>query len=187
MEDYDLYKIGRDMSWEALLEAGIDELPVQLDRVAKVYKIQVISYDKAIKLGMMNDKRANGKMFTSVIKGVKTVFVNNNIKDKGEVRYLIAVGIGRCILAKNPNFITKEVDYETKIFARDLLMPATVLHGLGVSSAADIAVLCNVSWKKAVSRETRMKELKDRGMFNQHPLEEKVYMLFENFIDSRKK
>ena len=139
-----------------------------------------------------------GRMFAKTIDGIKTVFVNNTLENKGSVRFLIAKGIGCCLLAKNPSYITERTAYEAGIFARDLLMPATVLKAaefvdqpfldrhLAVKDAADIARICNVSQRAAQIRAERMALLYERKRFNEHPLEKRVRAQFDIFINENK-
>lgn len=61
-------------------------------------------------------------------------------------------------------------------------MPATVLHSLNVTSAEQIADICNVSMQSVEIRYSRLLELKKRCMFNKHPLERQVYKNFYNYI-----
>lgn len=73
-------------------------------------------------------------------------------------------------------------EMQANVFARDLLMPATVLHSLGIKSAEDIARICNVSMLSAEIRYKRLTELNERNVFNRHPLERQVYKNFQPYI-----
>ena len=186
MGNYDDYKRGRDLAWETLINSRVSSLPVELDRVAGCCGVSVISFERAVKAGYIYEDEAVGKMFAKTIDGIKTVFVNNTLENKGSIRFLIAKGIGCCILAKNPSYITERTAYEAGIFARDLLMPATVLFGLGVKDAADIARICHVSQRAAQIRAERMAQLYERNRFNGHPLEKRVRAQFDTFINENK-
>lgn len=186
MGDYENYKRGRDLAWEALIKSGVSALPVDLKKVAHAYGINVVSYKKALEMGLITGENIHGKVFVKVSDGKRIVFVDNGLKYRGSIRFLIAKGIGYCLLSKTPWFITDTVDYEAGIFARDLLMPATVLSGLCVKSASRIESLCDVSKRAAELRAERMAELYDRNRFNQHPLERKVSEQFKKFIEENK-
>ncbi len=186
MGDYENYKRGRDLAWEALIKSGASTLPVDLKEVSRAYGINVISYKKALEMGLITREDIHGKVFVRVPDGKRMVFVDNNLKQRGSIRFLIAKGIGYCLLSRTPWFITDAVDYEAGVFARDLLMPATVLSGLGVKSASRIESLCDVSKRAAELRAERMAELYDRNRFNQHPLEKKVSEQFKKFIEENK-
>lgn len=181
MGSYDNYKRGRDMSWEVLIKSSISTLPVALDKVAKTYGIKITSFKNADK-SKMADRYRNKDVFADVVDGVKTVFVNNEIADKGSVRFSMAKGIGICLLSDDFKYMNKNTEYEAGIFARDLLMPAVVLYGMNVRTAEDIEKICGVSYRAAELRAERMAELYGRRRFNTHPLEQKVWKLFENFI-----
>lgn len=163
MVSYEFYKKGRDAAWKALIKSGASSLPVSLDKVAAAYKIDIISAKKAKEKGLINGN----------INDLKVISV-------GETRFLMAKGIGLCLLAKDR--ISREIEYEAVVFARDLLMPATVLAGLGVRNASDIEMICGVSEKAAEKRAKRLEELYKRNRFNEHPLERTVRKNFEKFI-----
>ncbi len=182
MDSYEAYKKGRDKAWEALVKSGISSLPVALDKVAAAFDIDIISMKKAGELGMPRAKNTARGVFAVIKEGRKTVVVDESAGEKGFVRFLMAKGIGYCLLAGNPLYISEAVDYGASIFARDLLMPATVLSGLGVEEAGDIERICLVSAKSAESRAKRMADLYKRNRFNEHPLEKAVRENFERFI-----
>lgn len=61
-------------------------------------------------------------------------------------------------------------------------MPATALHSLNITSAEQIADICNVSMQLVEMRYSRLLELNKRCMFNKHPLEKQVYNNFSTYI-----
>ena len=73
-------------------------------------------------------------------------------------------------------------EMQANVFARDLLMPAIVLHNLNIKSSEDIARICNVSMLSAEIRYKRLTELNERNVFNRHPLERQVYRQFNEYI-----
>lgn len=186
---YDKYKKARNTAWNALINGGISELPVNLKSVAQSYGIAVYSYKSAIKNGLIKTEEAVGDSFSKIIDGVKYIFVSN-VKTSSEVRFDIACEIGHFVLghkilgkpSKSKNFGRN--DYEAFIFARDLMMPATVLYGMGVHGAEKIEELCGVSHKLAEKRAERMEELYIRKKFNTHPSEIKVNKQFVKFINA---
>lgn len=176
---YDKYKKARNTAWNALIDGGICELPVNLKNVAGAYGILVFSYKTAIKRGLITQEEAVGDSFSRVIGGKKYVFVSN-VKTSNEVRFHIAYEIGHYLMKHNEKL--RKNDYEAYIFARDLLMPASVLYGINVHSAEKIASICCVTLEIAEKRSRRMDELYDRNKFNAHPAERKVTEQFEMFI-----
>lgn len=179
MGSYDDYKRGRDLAWEMLIKCGISSLPVALDKVAALCGITITSFKKAKEEGLISEKALKGRVSV----GRKTVFVNTETEDKGSIRFSMAKGIGLWLLRSGEAQDRKAVEYEAGIFARDLLMPAVVLYGLGVKSADEIEKICAVSHRAAEIRAERMAELYDRRRFNTHPLEQKVWKLFEEYIE----
>ena len=86
-------------------------------------------------------------------------------------------------LHRNTEYDVLDVkEQQANVFARDILMPATVLHSLGIKSAEDIARICNVSMLSAEIRYKRLTELNERNVFNRHPLERQVYRQFNEYI-----
>ncbi len=175
------------MAWEALINSGISSLPVDLKQVAKVYDIAVVSFKKAEQEGIMPENKSNRRVLVRNIEGRKTVFVNGDGLNRGEVRFLIAKGIGLCLLAKKPWYASRYEAYAAKIFARDLLMPATVLFSIGAESVEDISEICRTDKENAETRARRMAELRERNRFNEHPLEQKTKEQFKSFIEENKR
>ena len=73
-------------------------------------------------------------------------------------------------------------ELEANVFARDILMPATVLAALDIHTPEEIMELCHVSRQSAEIRAERLQEIYRRNKFNLHPLERKVRSQFDNFI-----
>ena len=82
---------------------------------------------------------------------------------------------------------TDTQEIEANVFARDILMPATVLAALDIHTAAEIMSLCHVSRQSAAIRAQRMQELYRRNKFNLHPAERKVREQFDDFIRNYQK
>lgn len=184
---YDKYKKARNTAWNALIDGGISKLPVNLKNVAGAYGISVYSYKTAVKSGLLTLEEAVGDSFSKVAGRSKYIFVSN-VKSSNEVRFDIACEMGHYLLGHKihgkPKISNKfsRSDYEAYIFARDLLMPAAVLYGMGIHSAEKISSLCGVSLELAEKRALRMDELYKRNKFNTHPAEIKVTEQFEKFI-----
>ena len=113
-------------------------------------------------------------------------------------RFTMAHELGHCLLGhlkfgktynrnSEKDFDGMDIyEMQANVFARDLLMPATVLHSLNISSAYDISNICNVSTQSSEIRYERLLELEKRNMFNRHPLEKQVYKQFQKYIDNCK-
>lgn len=185
---YTEYKIARDMAWTALIDTGIYRLPVKLSAIANHYGIQILSYSDSSQESFDDDgysTKYNGKL----------IIYYNDLKPAARIRFTIAHEIGHCLLNHvREGEITPRLNSETdkykdpkeiqaNVFARDVLMPATVLHSLGVNSPEQISRLCNVSMQSAEIRFKRLTELNKRGMYNKHPLERQVYNQFQHYIE----
>lgn len=187
---YQLYKEARDKSWDTLIKCQIDTLPVNLMAIARHYNIKVIRYSRSEYIKSLNISESDGFSF---FKDQPIIYYNDS-KPHNRVRFTIAHELGHCILGhlskgKVTNRINSETDaysdpqeVQANVFARDLLMPATVLHSLNVRSPEDIMDICNVSKQSAEIRYKRLLELNKRGMYNKHPLERQVCEQFKNYI-----
>lgn len=187
---YQLYKEARDKSWDTLIKCQIDTLPVNLMAIARHYNIKVIRYSRSEYIKSLNISESDGFSF---FKDQPIIYYNDS-KPYNRVRFTIAHELGHCILGhlskgKVTNRINSEADtysdpqeVQANVFARDLLMPATVLHSLNVRSPEDIMDICNVSKQSAEIRYKRLLELNKRGMYNKHPLERQVCEQFKNYI-----
>lgn len=192
---YQSYKVARDLSWQVLIETGIDKLPVNLDNICSYYGITVLSYSTLKARNMLiSEMNQSNDGFSFKIKNKHFIVYNDSIKSAKRIRFTIAHELGHILLNHNSHMghyrtvqkyeAVEELQADT--FARDLLMPATVLAGLNVQTKDDIVRLCNVSEQAAQLRMMRLKELYQRDKFNKHPLEKQVYKHFKKFIDTNK-
>lgn len=185
---YQNYKLARDKAWEVLIECGIDKLPVNLAYIINHYGIYLIKYSDSDYISRHN---YNDDGFSKLIDNKPIIFYNDN-KQQERIRFTVAHEIGHIILGHinegetcHRNTETDTSNYkeqQANVFARDILMPATVLHSLNVNSAGKISVLCNVSMQSAEIRYNRLLELNKRCMYNRHYLERKVYVQFKEYI-----
>ena len=194
---YQIYKNSRDKAWDALIRCKIDSLPVNLMLIAKHYNIKVVKYSESKYVQELNIPDTVGFSLYKPILRKHIIYYNDNVESNGRIRFTIAHELGHCLLGHNTkghtNYRNSEIDNKddpnetaANIFARDILMPATVLHSLGVNSPEQISRLCNVSMQSAEIRFKRLLELNARNMFNRHPLERQVYNQFKDYIDSNK-
>lgn len=185
---YNEYKIARDKAWETLIECEIHTLPLNLAQIANYYNITIIKYSQS------NNKTLTGDGFSTKIKGKLIIYYNDIDFPVTRQRFTIAHELGHCLLGHvKENVRTFRYNSETdkyknikeiqaNVFARDILMPATVLHSLNVTSAEEIARICNVSMQSAEIRFNRLMELSKRNMYNRHPLENQVHNQFNIYI-----
>lgn len=194
---YESYKIARDMSWQALIDCKISSLPVDLALIAETYGFPVIPYSKTPMAQAFSRQAHDGDGFiVEIADNTKYIFINDKIKYRSRRRFTLAHEIGHGVLNHDVghiHFRNSEIDSATDIqemqanvFARGVLMPATVLRALNARTPDDIVALCNVSRKSAEIRAERLKILYERGKFGIHPLEKQVLKQFSNFIDEYK-
>lgn len=182
------YKEARDKAWEVLIKCNITSLPVNLSTIARQNNIFVIPYSSGYK------PKSTTEDGFSFCKDNKTFIFYNDKKPLRRIRFTLAHELGHCFLGHLQTGQTHYRNYEqdllcidvrevqANVFARDILMPATVLHSLNICSSEDIVRLCNVTRKSAQLRYKRLIEVEKRGMFNKHPLERQVHKQFDEYI-----
>ena len=188
---YNYYKLARDKAWDVLIELQINKLPIRLSPIARYYGIRIVSYSDS----NLNHNKSEDGYSTRI--NDKFIIYYNEHKPPQRIRFTLAHELGHCLLNHiRDNEITyrynsendgiKDInELQANVFARDLLMPATVLHRLNISSADDISNICNVSLQSAKIRYKRLLELDTRGMYNKHPLEKQVHSQFKNYINNK--
>lgn len=194
---YEHYKQARDMSWNVLLECGITELPINLGSIADFYDIKVILYSDTNLTQLFQKDVLSGDGFIASNNNKKQIYINDKINNRNRRRFTLAHELGHGILNHDIGTIhyrNSEIDSQTdmqeleaNVFARDILMPATVLSALDIHTPDEIMKLCDVSRKSAEIRAARMEELYRRNMFNHHPSEGKVREQFDDFIRNYRK
>lgn len=194
---YEHYKKARDMSWKALLDSGINSLPVDLWKMANHFNLRMHSYSESSITQLFRDEVLQGDGFIVCIGDRKEIFINDKIDNRSRRRFTAAHELGHGILNHDISKIhyrnnendsqTDMQELEANVFARDILMPATVLAALDIHTPEEIMKLCDVSRQSAEIRAERMEELYRRNMFNRHPAERKVRELFDDFIRNYQK
>lgn len=189
---YEHYKNARNKSWEVLIACGINSLPVDLWKIAKHFDLHIHPYSKTNLIGLLKEDVSQGDGFIVYLDGKKEIFINDKIHCRNRRRFTVAHELGHGILnheISQVHYRNSEIDSQTdmqeleaNVFARDVLMPATVLAALDIHTPEEIMELCNVSRQSAEIRAERMHELYQRNKFNLHPAERKVREQFDDFI-----
>nr|DAD79175.1 MAG TPA: IrrE protein [Siphoviridae sp. ctKvA22] len=194
---YNYYKEARNISWGTLLECGINQLPVNLGSIADYYGIKIILYSKTDLLRTFPPDAWSGDGFIVNRNKRKQIFINDKIKNRPRRRFTLAHELGHAIMNHNTDTIhyrNSEFDNESNpfelqanVFARDILMPATVLAALDIHTPEEIMALCDISYQSAKIRAERLELLYRRDKFNTHPLEKQVREQFDDFIRGYRK
>ena len=188
---YDIYKEARNAAWQALIDCGINTLPVNLNTVAEHYGYDVMLYSLCPMVQILKPDAAAGDGFITMFNGNTVIFLNDQIKTKGRRRFTLAHEIGHGVLGDpldTVRFHNSEYDSDDpretacNVFARDLLAPACVLAALNIHTPDEIMKVCDISRTSAEIRADRMKLLYERGKFGTHPLERQAIKQFEGFI-----
>lgn len=180
--NYKLYQRSRDLAWEILYREGVRSLPVDLLAICRSMKIRVVEYD---------DPRPElGDGFSCMIDGVPHICVQRDVYPPRK-RFTIAHELGHVLLGhvgavglvnREPAPDDDPMEQAANAFAARLLAPACVLWGCEVSSATEIAALCDISAVAAGYRWERLQTLLRRGKFLSSPMERKVYRRFAKYI-----
>ncbi|MGE4215401.1 MAG: ImmA/IrrE family metallo-endopeptidase [Anaerotignaceae bacterium] len=194
---YENYVKARDTSWEVLLSCGISQLPISLGIIADYYDFKVIAYSDTNITQLLKTEVVEGDGFIVFSKGKKEIFLNDKVNNRNRRRFTLAHELGHGILNHDIGIVhyrNSEVDsdidtqeLEANVFARDILMPSTVLAALGIHTPEEIMKVCDVSRKSAEIRAARMELLYKRNLFNMHPTERKVRQQFDGFIRNYRK
>ncbi len=180
--NYKKYQQSRNLSWQILLREKVRELPV--DVVALCHNMGI----RVVKTPLLHPDAGDG--FSCFINGVPCVCLQRGTAPARQ-RFTVAHELGHILLGHvgqdglvnlEPSSEDTAIEQAANIFASRLLSPACVLWGCGVSSAAEIAALCDISSTAARYRWKRMKILLQRGKFLTSRLERKVYRRFAKYI-----
>lgn len=194
---YTYYVAARDMSWKVLKECNVTSLPVDLNKIAKHYGIEIIRYSKCGLMQLFKPEAISGDGFITKVNGKKAIFLNDKIKTRGRRRFTVGHELGHGILnhpldnivTRNDEIdsLTDPLEMQANVFSRDILAPACVLNALGLMTVNDIMKICDISQKSAEIRLKRLELLRERNAFFTSNLEKQVYKQFQPFIEKFKK
>jgi len=178
--DYKEYKASRNLAWEFLLREKVNELPLKVSDICAKLGIALKSY-----------RSTDGNCgFCNIVDGTPYIFVDSGC-ERFIRRFTAAHELGHILLGHVGEFMqlndlrsgyTRDHERAADAFAMRLLAPACVLWGCGVSSASEIAKLCDLSLYTAELRMSRMKILYERNKFLVSENEKEVYEQFHTFI-----
>lgn len=182
---YGIYKIARNASWQALIDFKVKELPVSVIDIAKKANITVV------KNSIVNELN-HGESGISIFNKNNWFIVYDDNMSKERTRYTIAHELGHIYLGHpiENGYIARsadknsEIEWQAERFAIGLLAPACVLWALNLHTADQIQAVCKISHSAAEIRAERMKVLYERKKFLTHPLEQKVFEQFSEFIQN---
>lgn len=184
------YNLVRDSVWRTLIRAKTNSLPVNLFDICHSLNITLMSFEENIQLVKQLDKESEEAF---VLKGIDRnfyIFYNNEILPYGRLRFNVAHEIAHIVLKHTSiPFYEENSDFEIEAntFASKLLAPAVVLHYCEATTVADIAVLCEMSFKAAKNKEKYLKKIIPLNRFKTSKLEQMVYNNFLNFIENYNK
>lgn len=179
--NYRDYRNARDAAWQILLDCGVDQLPVRTTILCRKLGINLV------------EGEISQDGYSTIICGVPYIVVKESLSSRRK-RFTVAHEMGHILLGhvgkyelvnREPSESDNPIEREANIFASRLLAPACVLWGCGITTAEEIAELCDISQQAARIRALRMEELYRRNGFLQSPLEREVYHQFLPFIYSR--
>lgn len=193
---YESYKKARDAAWKVLIECEINTLPVDLISITKKAGFKIDLYSKSAFIQLFKPDVIDGDGFIISDNGTKRIYLNDKIHNRNRRRFTLAHEMGHGFLEHDITVIhyrNSELDnqdnlqeFQANIFARDILMPATVLAALNIHKPEEIMQLCDISYQSAKIRAERLKVLHARNVFNKHPLEQQVREQFSEFISKNR-
>lgn len=187
---YHYYQKARNAAWQCLIDVGIKSLPVKTLQITEFFGIDVFADSDVQYLR----PQESGCCF--VDRQGNWTIVYDDSETPGRMRFTIAHELGHILLGHELEAGFEHLrrisegkpitETQADEFAARLLAPACVLWALNVTSADDIAALCEISQKAAKIRAKRMAVLKERNMFLTHPLERKLYESFKPWIEQHR-
>ena len=193
-------------AWEVLLRCGIGTLPVDLRQICSRLGIGLYSYTQGYRiLQMLNlgkyPRGADGFLFREEDGTLAIIFYNPH-QTPGRQCFTIAheighYALGHCEAGDNTAHRAKDnpdspEERAADRFAAQLLAPACVLRGMGLSTSFAIGQVCGLSIRASEVRAARMQRLlaldaqwmaeRGRSYFFRSPTEWKLYQQFEPFI-----
>ncbi|ARF66716.1 hypothetical protein B7C51_01165 [Paenibacillus larvae subsp. pulvifaciens] len=159
-------------AYKLLYDNGINELPVKVKELAKIYpnlKIKTYSWfgkdsgksiDEVCSFAHSNE----GCCYYKSDVGQYIILYNDTVKNKGRIRWTVAHELGHFILKHNEitdktvlaRSSLTQTEYETfekeaDCFARSLLAPQSVLLALERLALSDVKELCNLSKEASIN------------------------------------
>ena len=213
MDSYGRYKNARNASWQCLIDYHVNALPVKISAVARQAGCRLAPYSKSqhliSRLGLESLTQNSG--FCARLYDGNILIFYDDRNPPYRIRFTIGHELGHILLGhpmikgtgctfthrnreQDPQDDPFEV--EANVFARDVLAPACVLWGLQLHTAVEIAQVCDISLTCGAYRAQRMgvlytrerEFLKTRGRscFLMHPLEQRVFEQFQDYINRHK-
>lgn len=189
--DYTKYQHSRNAAWQILIDHHVTALPIRVSALCKEMGIPIYLQD-------LTD--ADGDGYSMMIDGRPVIVVNNQCSLQRQ-RFTAAHELGHIILGhvgiyplinREPSPDDDPLEQQANVFASRLLAPAIVLRDLGVTSAEEIARICDISAPAAAFRWERLQLLyererqflaeRGRSCFGLHPMERAVQKQFKEFV-----
>ena len=189
---YTDYQASRDLAWEILINEKVKELPVKVGEICDHMGIKIKPEEQG-KSGHCEH-----------IDGAPVIFCNRD-EPIARQRFTVAHELGHVLMRHtdkygvmyrdpSPNDDPKE--QAVNVFAARLLAPAIVLRDIGVTNAAQIAEICQISETAAAYRMQRLQVLYNRekrflserghSCFGLSPLERDIEKQFRRYIKRNK-
>lgn len=176
----------RDLAWRVLIDCKIKEMPVDVYKIAKHYKINLLpyqEYSEAIRIIDKSNLQETRDAFCVNIGKSYYLCFNDNLEISYK-RILIAHEIGHIILHHCNKLHLASSEKEANMFASRILMPMCVLKECNAFSPKSIRELCCTPQKESSERAARLKMLVKRDKFYTSKFEKKVVKQFKGFINS---
>ena len=128
----------------------ICSLPVKLGTITKTYGIRCLKMDA---VAARTSSASASKDGYTIKSGSGYIIMYNPSQISARIRFTVACQLAHIFLGHlNRGISNEQTDAEATYFARELLMPLSVLDSYGCRSAGDIAARCGVSLAAAQIR-----------------------------------
>lgn len=184
------------LSWDVLLQHGVNQLPVSVGRILKQLHIPAVAFSKAEQNRLLIAHHLSiGSDGFALAVGRQRIIYYNDACTPERSRFTLAHELGHILLGhlgqeklvnREPGQMDNPKEQQANVFASRLLAPACVLNGVGATSVEKIMQLCKISREAATYRAERMNTLGQRQQFFTVEKEREVYKQFEAFIISHR-
>ena len=176
----------RDAAWEFLIKNNVVKFPIDIRALIQKNGWHLLSYSEAEKAGIWNEVKLNTMNqdgLTIAAEGRYMILYNDNQPEQ-RIRFTLAHEAGHIILHKE--YAGEKLETEANMFASRILMPMCIIRECQISTAEELAKLCDVSLVAAGYRMERYNMVAKREMFYTNKLEKKYVGMLAPFIKQNK-
>lgn len=193
---YQCFKHARSAACTALIDSGINTLPVDLRKISRHYGIKMVSYSHCSFFHFLHPDVVSSDGFITQIDDIKVIFVND-LEDNDRRRFTIGHELGHALLNHPCDVIHtrhdeddnpgEPMEMQANLFSRSVIAPACVLHTIGVTDPPGIMRVCDISLASAAILSKRLEVFRRRGRMLYNLQEKQLLNQFAGYIEDYKK